>query len=275
MTTQRIDVTQMIISATSRLVGRVSAGAGVAEEVILDSDTSMAASSDSRVPTQNAVTGYIADVLSYYAAEISTGWIPINDSWTRTGNFTFSIGGSDLTSIYRKGAKIRYKDGGAYEYGVVASSSYSGSNIITLITNSDFAMAAATITDRYISYVESPEGFPHWFNYTPTYAASGSMTVSSPSTTFAMWMATASKITVEVRFSVTTGGSASNTLTATLPINPLTLTTTIGSCFINDASNVGGFSFIASNLFSFRKYDNSNFALAAGKVAGGVIIYDF
>jgi len=75
-----------------------------------------------------------------------------------------------VTATYRKGAKVRYKDGGGYEYGTIISSSYSAPNTtVTLATNSDYAMAAATITDKYISYIENPEGFPQYFNFTPSW----------------------------------------------------------------------------------------------------------
>jgi len=90
------------------------------------------------------------------------------DTWTRTGNHTFTVAG-DVTTKYRKNTKVRYKDGGSYEYGVIGSSSYSSPNTtVTLITNDDYAMAAASITDRYLSYVDNPEGFPDWFNFTPS-----------------------------------------------------------------------------------------------------------
>ena len=95
-------------------------------------------------------------------------WTAVTETWTRTGNHTFTVPG-DLTATYRKGAKIRYKDGGAYEYGVVQSSSYSSPDTtVTLIANSDYAMAAATITDTTISYIETPEGFPVEFSFTPS-----------------------------------------------------------------------------------------------------------
>jgi hypothetical protein len=100
---------------------------------------------------------------------LRTGYILVTETWTRTGDFTFTVTG-DLTTRYRKGTKVRYKDGGAYEYGVVISSSYSNPNTtVTLATNTDYAMAATTITDTYISYIDNPEGFPFYFNFTPAY----------------------------------------------------------------------------------------------------------
>ena len=48
------------ISAQYRLLGRVSSGAGDPEEVVLDTDGTLAANSDSRVATQKAVKTYLA-----------------------------------------------------------------------------------------------------------------------------------------------------------------------------------------------------------------------
>lgn len=47
------------VSATSRLLGRTTAGAGNVEEVVLDADDTLAADSDSRVATQQAVKAYV------------------------------------------------------------------------------------------------------------------------------------------------------------------------------------------------------------------------
>lgn len=104
-----------------------------------------------------------------------TGWKPITATWTRTGNHTFTVSGDQTSNDdYKPGKKLRYKDGGSYEYGVIKTRSYSAPNTtITLITNTDFAMASATITDTYISMVEEPDGFPAYFNYTPAWTSDG------------------------------------------------------------------------------------------------------
>lgn len=138
-----------------------------------------------------------------------SGWIPVSDDWTRTGNYTFLVAG-DQSTIYRKGTKIRYKDGGSYEYGVVGSVSVATNTTVTLISTSDFAMAAATITDKYISYVENPQGFPETFNFTPT----GLVTIGNGTQT-ARWKAQGTRITLEGHItygSTTTFGSSDLTL---------------------------------------------------------------
>ena len=99
---------------------------------------------------------------------LKTGWNPAK-TWTRTGNHTFTITG-DVTAQYPKGTKIRYKQGGAYEYGVVISATYSDPNTtVTLATNTDYAMAVGAITDNCYSYAATPQGFPNLFNYTPVF----------------------------------------------------------------------------------------------------------
>ena len=129
---------------------------------VIDDDT-MATASATTLATSESTKAYV-DNSSWF-----NGWNLVTETWTRTGNHTFTVAG-DLTAKYRKGAKVRYKDGGAYDYGTVISSSYSSPNTtITLATNTDYVMAAATITDTYISYIENPEGFPPYFTFTPSW----------------------------------------------------------------------------------------------------------
>gem|GEM_PF-3763520 len=110
---------------------------------------------------QTFLTEQINDILT-------NGWVQDTATWTRTGNHTFTKSG-DHTLTMRKGTKIMYKDGGSVEYGVVASSSYVGggtnTTTINLFPNTDYTMAAATITNTYYSHAENPEGFPDYFNF--------------------------------------------------------------------------------------------------------------
>ena len=137
---------------------------GATITTIKDEDD-MASNSATALSTQQSTKAYV-DNQTWL-----NGWNLVTETWTRTGNHTFTVAG-DLTAKYRKGTKVRYKDGGAYEYGTVISSSYSSPNTtVTLATNTDYVMAEATITDTYISYIENPEGYPQRFTFNVTLSA--------------------------------------------------------------------------------------------------------
>jgi hypothetical protein len=144
-----------------------------------------------------------------------SGWQARTETWTRTANHTFTVVG-DETGRFRKGTKIRYKDGGGYEYGVVESSSYAaGNTTITLITNTDYGMAAATITDKYISYIENPEGFPHWFTRTATgivTGSGGSAGSYAQSIGIARWRTSGNTISEDIQIRISNVGSWTGTV---------------------------------------------------------------
>jgi len=142
-----------------------------------------------------------------------TGWQTVTETWTRTGNHTFTVVG-DLTAKYGKGTKVRYKDGGAFEYGRVGSSSFSSPNTtINLIPNTDYAMAAATITDTAISYQENPQGDPGWFNWAPSPTGFSAV----PTFTIYRWTTQANMITLNYDEGAN-GTSNATTFTASAPI---------------------------------------------------------
>lgn len=130
------------------------------------------------------------------------GWIE-DASWTRTGNHTFTSSG-DRTAIFRKGLKVRYKDGGSFEYGVVGSSSHAaGTTTINLIVNSDYQIAAATLTEVAYSPIENPAGFPQWFNWSVTWT---NLTVGS-GTVVSKWRVSGQQIFYEISFTYGSGSS--------------------------------------------------------------------
>lgn len=196
------------------------------------------------------------------------GWNIVTHTWTRTGNHTFTVSG-DVTATYRKGTKVRYKDGGSYEYGVIASSSYSAPNTtVTLFTNTDYAMAAATITDTYLSYIENPEGFPDWFNRTPTLSASGSMTISASTLAFARFKVRGKSVLENISYTaITLGGSASNGLLVTTVVAPAK-DLVVFTCNVADngaSQEIGtGLIILATTQFRCRRNLAANYTIAAG-----------
>ena len=100
---------------------------------------------------------------------LKTSWNPDNDIDVYLGPHSFKVEGKDVTARFPKGARIRYKQGGAYEYGVVNSATFSTDTTVTLVTNDDYALANDTITDNYYSYASCPQGYPVFFNWTPVF----------------------------------------------------------------------------------------------------------
>lgn len=142
-----------------------------------------------------------------FALYINTwdGWQADKTTWTRTGNHTFTVP-TDLTARYSKGTKVRYKDGGNFEYGVVASVAYvAPTTTVTLITNTDYVMAAATITDNEYSYADNPQGFPHWFNYAASWTAASANPAIGDGTIAANYSVSGGKALVKII--ITAGGT--------------------------------------------------------------------
>jgi hypothetical protein len=104
----------------------------------------------------------------------TTGWTEdlLGWTWVSTAPDRFSIPG-DVTLIYRKGTKVRYKQGGPYKYGyVIASSFAAGFTTVTITGGIDYILVNALISNGAYSHIESPQEFPHWFNYTSLWTAS-------------------------------------------------------------------------------------------------------
>ena len=111
--------------------------------------------------------------LDYFRA---TSWVEDPDTGVYVGTHSFKIEGKDVTVRFTKGTRIRYKQGGAYEYGVVILSAFSTDTTITLATNTDYALADAEITDLGYSYAVNPQGYPDWFSFTSTLIGFSSVT---------------------------------------------------------------------------------------------------
>lgn len=92
------------------------------------------------------------------------GWLDCLDVMTYASAQTVTVVG-DKTAKYRKGTKIRLKQGGSYKYYTVIDSVYSSPNTtITFLKNTDYTIANAAITDNDYSYQVCPQGHPDWFN---------------------------------------------------------------------------------------------------------------
>ena len=201
------------------------------------------------------------------------GWIDANETWTYASATSFTISG-DLTGKYQKGDKIKLTQT-TVKYFYVVSVSYSAPNTtITITSGTGYTLVSAAISANFYSKVENPQGFPHWFNYTPTYGASGSMTYGSVTTTYAKFKIAGNTVSVGIRVTGTTGGTASNTITASLPITSPRGDVN-GTGLVADTGLLGGIIYLGTtSLLYARKYDSANFGLGAGRIIIPYIEYE-
>ena len=106
-----------------------------------------------------------------------------------------------------------------------------------------------------------------WQTWVPSYSASGSMTYTSVTTTKARYMLVGKTFIYELRASGTTGGTASSTITFTLPVTLQSNDSqSCGSSIVTDGATISGVSFPGSTTsVSIRRGDASNFGLGTGR----------
>lgn len=127
---------------------------------------------DNATITTATITGATITTATITSIRSWDGWISPNETWTRLGASSFTVSGN-VTSKYTKGCRLKYKDGGSFEYATVYGNAYTTSlTTVTIATNTDYTFGA-TLTDNYISYEVVPQGYPTWFNYGSTWTASG------------------------------------------------------------------------------------------------------
>lgn len=103
------------------------------------------------------------------------GWIYPSEVWNYLTPTTFSVSG-DLTSKYTSGVKLKLTNG-TVKYSYVLKSVYSAPNtIVTHTGGTSYTFSSGTLSNNYYSIVQSPQGFPDWFTWTPTWSG----TITNP-----------------------------------------------------------------------------------------------
>lgn len=122
------------------------------------------------------------------SAVYSDGWAEDDDTWTYASATTFTIAGVDRTSRFRKGTRVRLKQGGSYKYLAVVGSSFSTDTTVTVFGGSDYSLANAAITDNAYSWFALPPGYPESFAYPVVWETdSGSVSIGNGTMT-GTWM---------------------------------------------------------------------------------------
>lgn len=102
-------------------------------------------------------------------AAATDGWIDDSaETWTFASATTFTISG-DKTAKYTTGTRIKLTQTTIKYFVVVSSAFASGTTTVTVTGGSDYSVANAAISANAHSYQANPQGYPGWFNYTPTY----------------------------------------------------------------------------------------------------------
>jgi hypothetical protein len=96
------------------------------------------------------------------------GWIPANETWTYASATTVTTPG-DVTAKYPIGTKIKMTNSGVKYFYVTAASYGAPNTTLTLTAGTSYTVANAAITLNYYSYASTPQTFPQWFNYTPSW----------------------------------------------------------------------------------------------------------
>lgn len=140
------------------------------------------------------------------------GWRPAGETWTYASATTFTIAG-DARAKYPIGTKIKLTQSSTVKYLVVVATSYSSPNTtITVTGGSNFSLANATISGNYLSYLETPQGFPNVFAWTPV------CTGFSSAPTWGAVFSVAGGMCKIVVYPTGPGTSNATTFTMTVPI---------------------------------------------------------
>lgn len=109
------------------------------------------------------------DELNGRFADLYSGWVQADETWTYAGANSFMVSG-DKTGKYQKGDKIKLTQTTVKYFYLTAISYYAGTGLTTCIVNggSDYTLVNAQISNNYYSKVQNPHGFPDWFNFACT-----------------------------------------------------------------------------------------------------------
>lgn len=219
--------------------------------------------------TQAALTTIIPD---------SGGWL-VGEAWTYVSATSFSVA-SDVTAKYAKGDKIKLTQT-SVKYFYITNVSAFGAGITTITVNggSDYTLANAAITSPFYSKTATPNGFPDWFNWTPTLTGYS----SDPTSVVNRFRISGREVQVAIRQAVN-GTSNATTMSFSLPVTAATITNMVWKGMAGLVDNgaqlqTTGIISVASAATTanvFRDETATAFTASAGKRLGvGFISYEF
>jgi len=140
------------------------------------------------------------------------GWLSAGEVLTYASATTFTVAG-DRTAKYQKGTRLKLTQTTTKYFVCVGVSFAAGVTTVTVTGGSDYSLANAVISDPYYSYAVSPQGYPDWFAYTPTFTGFS----SSPTAGYARFKVVGRMCFYGIHYN--DGTSNATTFAVTLPIN--------------------------------------------------------
>ena len=95
------------------------------------------------------------------------GWTDDVEAWEFVDATSFRILGADFTDKFPVGTKIKCVNS-TTKYFYVSAASFATNTTVTVTGGDDYVLVSGDITSPQYSYSATAQGFPHWFNYTPT-----------------------------------------------------------------------------------------------------------
>jgi hypothetical protein len=97
------------------------------------------------------------------------GWTDPSETWTYLSATTFTVA-ADVTAKYSKGDKIKFTQTTVKYFYIIAVSTFSGGvTTLTITGGTDYTLVNAAISANFYSKQQTPNAFPQWFNYTPSF----------------------------------------------------------------------------------------------------------
>lgn len=130
----------------------------------------LTALSASAVSASGSLTG-----LSASAINLNIGWVAENGTWTYISASAVAVP-SDATTRFSVGDKVKFTLDAATRYYYVTG--VPSSTVLYLTGGSNYTISASPITLPYYSKMETPVGFPQYFDYTPVGVAATNVSLS-------------------------------------------------------------------------------------------------
>lgn len=148
-------------------LGYIAAASGVTSLDSITGAVTLTAGTNITITDNSPSAGHITIAATVPGGPGVDGWTSSADTWTFATATTFTISGVDRTTTFTPGTKLKLTQT-TVKYFVVQSSSFSTNTTVTITGGSDYSLANAAITAPFYSYQANPQGWPGWFNFTPS-----------------------------------------------------------------------------------------------------------